>query len=549
MKKPSKKLTALAASSLMNAACASSLSYEGMTPVQPLSVSAESATNKRLVYLPGYEVRKRIAVLLNGSSERDHLVEVAKQIEGFQKKGFEKIFVASNQDMPEGDSIVGFPGTPDGFNKLFTTLKDTGKLKEHDLLFVQVGGHGGASDGQSCIAVDNGDCYKQEDLIRQLEFVKKARAKLLFFSGGCSSGSYPNALMKAGFEGVAMASSKTGENSLLCFQKAFSQAFREGYDYNEDNISEPSDWFQKAKRHVKINHPEAETEGEYNESHPELTLDNLETILQLNKKIIVEVTMPGCKPCERLKLVLKQVSGSNGTDIKVVTLTNGVNPDFEKIAQRLGISEEIKNFPELLIKYPGDDKFYLQDDDFYYEKLANPKAEEGKNRGVGVRMTAGTRASILGGKGAVAKGPEFVTGIEVVSRKYVTNISGQIDVSHAYMGLCEEKGEDGESTCTLEKPTSLRAELSANGGAYQVRGFFERSFDPGITSFGLMIGGGIGNSAGPVVGRLLMGGGAFKVDEWDKLRPGVAAAIDLRFATPFFGDSYDLDNKLMFPSK
>lgn len=368
---PSKKLATLAAVPLVGLACAGSAHKHAQHPQQDVAVSAEAEPKKEIVYLPGYEVRRKIAVLLDGTELAPYVVE--DLIKDFQEKGFEKVFVASDESMPEDSDIQHFPGTTKGFNNLFTMLRDGKELKKDDLLFVYVHGHGTAKNGESCIAITRQRCYTQKRLLEQLKFVKEARARLLFFSDGCRSGSFPDALMNAGFEGAAMTAAKYKEAGFHSFMSRFQASFHEEYDRNADGISEPSDWFLSARAAAQSEKQLDEEYGEYSESHPELSLENLDTILKLNKEIIIEIITSGCESCN--EAILKQISISNGTQVKVVTLTHGVNKDFDAIVKRLGITEKIDSFPRIYIKKHGENEFSRQEDN-YLKELVKPKGGE-----------------------------------------------------------------------------------------------------------------------------------------------------------------------------
>lgn len=168
----------------------------------------------------------------------------------------------------------------------------------------------------------------------------------------------------------------------------------------------------------------------------------------------------------------------------------------------------------------------------------NPPEEDNS---IGIRMLAGMQAGGMFSPGFNLQKLALNTSLELVSSKSPLNLFSRLGFSQSYFHKKKGVNLRGENL------SSANLQLGANARIVQLSGFLERYFDPGVTSMGFTMGLGILNSPGPVMLSGQVGFGTFNVDGRKDWHPNGAVLLNLQFATPFFGDGYDLENWHSFP--
>ncbi len=333
------------------------------TPTSEKESSTSKAVGKEKPLLPDYPVSGKLAVIINGDDEEErHIENVNRAIKALRNKGFHHFFVASSQKLENPEGIEQFPGTTQGVNGLFDAIEQKKALQKDALMLFYVTGHGNKVSGKACISFKDG-CYPQDRMIERLQAVKEAGARGIFVTDQCYSGSFPQAIVESGIEGVALSPGIEGkEISCQFFSKEFFERLETGYDPNHDGVSEPSEWFTAAMAayHIGVGINDKEN-GRFAQSRPELTLKNIDTVLKTGKTMVIDVNATWCGACKAYRKTLDDLGGLVGAQVKIANITTDLeahqNGELEKLYAKLGIkAEETKSLPTTLIR-KSDGKF------------------------------------------------------------------------------------------------------------------------------------------------------------------------------------------------
>ncbi|MBI4994852.1 thioredoxin family protein [Candidatus Peregrinibacteria bacterium] len=307
------------------------------------------ALQKRAVeLLPDYPVSKKVAVIINGDSfEKRHTDNTERTIRVLRGLGFTEFFVSQSANVRDKKGVKQYPTSKRGIDKLFADLKSV--LKKDALVFVHGTGHGVPNEGGALalnvpIGVDEIRSY--------MRIIKDAGSRIVGVFDNCYSGVFPRAIIEEeGLEGICLSPGiENSKTACQAFTPYFFEGLEQGVDINKDKRTEVQEAFLTAMQIYRHRTGE-EAYGEYMESHTELTLKNMDRILRSGKTVLIDITATWCPPCKVLNRTFGNISGVLGDQVEIVTITDDINPDAEKLYERLGAGP--RGTPTVLIHQAG----------------------------------------------------------------------------------------------------------------------------------------------------------------------------------------------------
>lgn len=307
------------------------------------------ALQKRAVeLLPDYPVSKKIAVIINGDSyEERHTKNTERTIRVLRRLGFTEFFVSQDASVQNKEGVKQYPASKRGIDNLFKDLEPA--LKKDALVFIHGTEHGVRAEG-GALALDVP--IGVDEIRSYMRIIKKAEARIIGVFDNCYSGVFPRAIIEEeGLEGICLSpGTENTETACQAFTPYFFESLEKGVDINKDEKTEVQEAFLTAMQ-IYRHRTGQEEYGEYMESHTELTLQNMNRILHSGKTILIDITATWCPPCKMLNRAFGSISGVLGDQVEIVTITDDMNPDADKLYERLGRGPQ--GTPTVLIHQNG----------------------------------------------------------------------------------------------------------------------------------------------------------------------------------------------------
>lgn len=347
-----------------------------------ISLSDQVKSARSCELLPGYPVSKKIAVIINGDpNEERHVMNTVRAMAVLKEKfGFRDFHIAADHALrvPEllGNPNVNlhqFPETRDMVSRLFTGMsqkdyvrinKQPGTtagvdailsslpLEKDALVFFYITGHGAEQFSDGCFALSDGSCYPLSTMVMNLRRMKEKGARGFFVMDQCYSGTFPDAIIESGIEGVAMSPGARGEQTACQFHSPpFFEAMARCYDLNGDGVSEPTEWFQVAMAAYQLGKGDSEF-GHFAQTKPELTLENFNAVMGSPRTVVINIRTKACgTDCFEHTETLNQMMGSVGEQVAVFNLSADKNQDTAALLKKLGLGS-VTRYPVTLIRRP-----------------------------------------------------------------------------------------------------------------------------------------------------------------------------------------------------
>lgn len=308
-----------------------------------------SEAQKRVVeLLPDYPVSKEIAVIVNGDVKEDrHLDNVKRAIEVLKGRGFDEFYVmGGREEDTRGENVHIYDVSMDGIDRLFT---DVGNVLEKDALVFYYGtGHGG-SDGKEreFVKIGGKNLYKG-DFIKRLQIIKEKQARGIFTFDNCYSGSFPEAIVSSGIEGIALSPGVEGRDThCQLFAPYLFDAIEK---FEGENVVQRA--FLDALQIYRVKSGN-EAFGEYRSTILELSVAGFEKIANGSRSVLVELTSDYCHACKELSKELNRFVGVAGDKVNVLTLNMDRNEELRELSKKLGINEGTESLPTVFMIHPG----------------------------------------------------------------------------------------------------------------------------------------------------------------------------------------------------
>lgn len=337
----------------------SELELEGdqLEAVEKKILSAVKELQKEIVeLLPDYPVSKKIAVIINGDTQEErHTGNVDRAIKALEKKGFEEIYVIGGTH-EVNDKYNNYDGSLAGIDTLFSDLEKS--LQKDSLVFFYGTGHG-AEDSSMVIGKDH-EKFTKEAMIEKFAMIGDKGGRGIFVFDTCYSGSLPDAIIRSGIEGLALSPAPEGETAMCqFFAPEFFQGLEEGRDLDESGETTLQEVFRSA---LDLYNDKLDTEntGEYRQTIPQLSLNNVDKLFQSDKPVLIEIDATWCGPCKDMAKEISKVEGVLGSRIDIYKITNDLGEKNKKISEKakdLYRALKIENpnsFPRLLLIHNGE---------------------------------------------------------------------------------------------------------------------------------------------------------------------------------------------------
>lgn len=313
---------------------------------------------KAVELLPDYPISKKVAVIINGDSfEGRHTGNTERTIRVLKGLGFTEFFVSQLADVQDKKGVKQYSPNKRGIDRLFADLKLA--LKKDALVFVHGTGHGMDEEGGAMVV---GVPIGVDEIKSYMRIIKNAGARIVGVFDNCYSGVFPRAIIEEeGLEGICLSpGTENTQTACQAFTPYFFEGLERGVDINQDKKTEVQEAFLTAMQ-IYRHRTGQEAYGEYMESHTELTLKNMDKILHSGKTVLIDITATWCLPCKMLNRAFGNISGVLGDQVEIVTITDDINPDAEKLYKRLGAYP--KGTPTVLIHQAG------RTEEFFYGAL------------------------------------------------------------------------------------------------------------------------------------------------------------------------------------
>jgi|GEM_PF-78228 len=294
----------------------------------------------------GYKTLKLLVI--NGDSEKRHLKNVERAVKTLVSLGMSEkdAFVVGQSSLKVTNT---FENSIAGVKKAFSAVKKG--LTSDTLVVLYTTGHGEQKKGKACLVLKK-ECLKVDAFARMVK-TTLGEQPVIYLGDQCYSGAFPHQLMKEKVNGRAMTPVWKGKLAIChLFTPHFFRALREKIDLNKDKKTSFAEAFYYTLSQYKEGNQNLDISGTFRQSIPEMTLQNVHSLIKGTRPLLMEIGPTWCGPCHWVKKEMELLPLLLMDKIKLASITSDKNKAKKKLMKILGL-KRIDSTPLLLLIKDG----------------------------------------------------------------------------------------------------------------------------------------------------------------------------------------------------